>query len=486
MAGLLAGLFTMMTGKKRLIAGFMVLAVMIALIVNGIRFMGLDKTPPGGHVDEVSYGVLLQCISSEGIDAGMDRPRLYNYPGYSYDYILPGSLWVKMFGFSVTSMRAFSVLFVVLGLIGVVMLARRFWGWECAMWAALVASVCPWLWPVSRIGYESQIALPFFVWALVFFFRSNRWSDMVIAGFLLAVSAYAYPPFRMNVPLMLLPIFLLKWKFHGIKLWPTVIFLGVLTVTVVPLIARILDGSVSRYFNNISIFSPAFLASQGKTSSLPDLLGLFWKYYSMHLDPVYLFLKGGGTVMYMTGYGGLFGPVEIVGILGAVAWLLRGLWKNGNTVDISSDMFWGFVLILGFLIGILPVAFTQYNVPNVLRTIAAWPFAVLFVSFFLWRWSSQWRGLGIAMAFLGAVFMAGYLHDYFLTYSERNKMDFGISYKELAMEAKSTADWAKFVVACGGDGMKARYYLMQYGGASCTQANQFYMTISDKFKTRGW
>ena len=54
------------------------------------------------------------------------------------------------------------------------------------------------------------------------------------------------------------------------------------------------------------------------------------------------------------------------------------------------------------------------------------------------------------------------------------------------MEAKSTADWAKFVVACGGDGMKARYYLMQYGGASCTQANQFYMTISDKFKTRGW
>lgn len=464
----------------------MVLAVMIALTINVIRFSVLDTVPPGGHVDEVANSVLLQCIASEGVDAGLDKPHLYGYPGYSYEYIVPGAVWVKMFGFSVASIRAFSVLFIVIALLGIMMLARRLWGWECAMWALLAASVCPWLWPVSRIGYEAQSALPFFVWAMFFFFRSNGWKDMVIAGFLWAVSAYAYPPFRMNVVLMLLPIFLMKWKWHGVRIWPSVIFLGVAAVMGIPLITRILNGSVTQYFSNISIFSAEFLASQGKTSSWTDILGLLWKYYSMHLDPVYLFVKGGGTVMYMTGFGGLFGPLEIVGILGAMAWFLRQALKNGKKSDPGSDVFWGAVLLLGFLIGILPVAFTQYNVPNALRTMAAWPFAILFVAFFLWRWSLKIRGLGIIMACVGAVFMTGYLQHYFTHYAAQNRMDFGVYYNEIARQSKTQLDWMKFVVACGGDGMKARYYLMQYGGASCSEANTFYMSVSDRFNTRGW
>ena len=479
-------MFKMTTQKLWWTAGFAALVIAVALTVNVIRFMGLDTTPPGGHADEVANGALLQCMATEGLDAGLEKPHLFGYPGYSYEYLYPGALWVKVFGFSIPSIRAFSVFFIVVALLGVVMLARRFWGWECALWAFLAASVCPWLWPVSRIGYEAQSALPFFVWGMFFFFRSNSWRDMVLAGILFPISAYAYPPFRMDVALMLLPMFLIKGKIEGVKIVPGVIFLGVMTVTAMPLITLILKGSLSHYFNDISIFSPAFLASQGKTSSLIDLAGLVGKYYTMHLDPVYLFTKGGGTVMYMTGFGGLFGPVEILGIAGAAVWLLRGFWKKKNMDAVKSDLSWALLLLAGFFIGLLPVAFTQYNVPNALRICAAWPFAILFVAFSLWRWSSKVRGLGIAAALIGAVFMAGYLQHYFTTYSQRNKLDFGVKHYAMARQAKTTVDWAKLVVACGDDAMKARYYLMQYSGASCTQANTFYMTISTQFHSRSW
>jgi len=189
-----------------------------------------------------------------------------------------------------------------------------------------------------------------------------------------------------------------------LKLWPSLLFGGVLAVTLIPLAQLTLQGSLTQYFNDISIFSEKFLTSVGKTNSLIDLWTIYWKIYGMHLNPVYLFVHGEGSVMYLTKFCGLFSWLDIAGLIAGIVWTVQ-FFKSPQT-SAEEKQFLPFLglALLAFFLGIMPVGFTHYNVPSVMRISGAWPFAMMFTAFFIWRYSLKIRGLGIALIVLACFF----------------------------------------------------------------------------------
>ena len=467
----------------------LVLPALVILAVNVVRFTGLSVAPPGVHTDESIDSVEIQCLATEGVNAsGIRYPffSVMNHITKPPNYLYPGIVWVKVFGASAESLRAFSAFFIMTAVIGLFFLGGALFGIEYGAWLALAGSLSPWMWPVSRVGYDSLVSVPFLVWGLYFLFRSNRWHDHVGAGILLLGSMYGYATFRMAVPLMLPFILLYKYRRDGFRWKPFIALVITMTALFIPLVMVTLKGTFSSYFDSVSIFSRDFLASIGSSGSFSELWNIYWHIYALHLAPEYLFGHGGGSVIYLTRFCGLFGWLDMIALAGALAWFIR-LGLHGWGPDKERRHIW-FVLtgLAAFFIGIVPAGFTQYNVPSLIRTSPAWPFAMMLGAFFLWRWSCKIKG--IAFGFLGGavLFASLYLNDYFVNYPRINQMDFGVPYYQMAVAAKTPVDWAKFVVACGGDGVRARYYLMMYNGMTCSQANDFYMTVSGHFHSRGW
>ena len=465
------------------------LMLLFILAVNVMRFQGLDSAPPGVHPDESIDSATLQCIAENGLKDPLAPHPVFTLMGYSFKgptYIYPGIAWVKIFGFSVESIRAYAASFIIMAIAGLFFLGRLLFGMQYALWLCLLASISPWIWPVSRFGNDSLVSLPFMAWGLFFFLRSNSWKDMAVAGLLLAGSVYGYSTYRMFIPMVLPLLFLFKYSRHGLKLWPSALCLGLFTVTLIPLVQLTLSGALTQYFNEISIFSKAFLNSIGKTDSFADIWDVYWRIYGLHLSPVYLFVHGQGSVMYLTQFCGLFSWIDIAGLAGAIVWAVRLGVKAGAYAKEKKFIPFAALSLAAFFIGLIPVGFTHYNVPSVMRISEAWPFAMMFFAFFLWRHSLKARWLGIGLVILACVFFTGYTRDYFANYPKANAMDFGARYKELAERSKTDLDWVKFVVACGNDGMRARYYLMRYRGMTCNEADKFYMAISGHFKSRTW
>jgi hypothetical protein len=465
-------------------AVFLTAIMSLILTVNVIRFSWLDKVPPGAHADETIDSANIECLATEGADAADVKMPFFSHIGYSFkppNYIYPGVVWGKLFGFSVPSFRALAAFFVLVAIIGFFMLGRRLWGVDYGLWLSLVASLSPWMWPVSRIAFDSLVALPFFIWGLYFLFRSSAVRDQILAGVFLAGSLYGYSTFRMALPLMLPVLLLFRFR-HDENRWRGIIALLVsLAVVLIPLASITLHGQLSRYFDSISIFSKEFLVSLGSNGSFSDLWQIFWRIYGMHLDPGYLFVHGQGTVMYLTRFSGVFGWLDIIGLMLGAFWILRFLVMPLSRTKERQYIPFILVCLACFFIGLLPVGLTQYNIPNVIRTSPAWFFAMMGVAFFLWRAAVKLKYVGIVFVIVGALFMGGYLRNYFTVYPAVNRMDFGVPYYELAQKAKTFEDWVRFVWVCGGDQMKARYYLMHNKGMTCRQAKDFYLSIAEYF-----
>ena len=108
------------------------LIIVVVLVLNVLRFWKLDTIPYGFHVDEVGSAVTMQCLAQSGCDAELRRWPLFGFMEYGQDkppiYIYPGILWVKVFGSTVPSLRAYSVFALLAGILGLFFLSKELYG----------------------------------------------------------------------------------------------------------------------------------------------------------------------------------------------------------------------------------------------------------------------------------------------------------------------------------------------------------------------
>ncbi|MGE0269207.1 MAG: ArnT family glycosyltransferase [Candidatus Omnitrophota bacterium] len=458
--------------------------LLIVIAVNVIRFIGLEQSPPGFHVDELSGAVTVQCLSQEGIDA-LDNP----YPlfaGLNYGspkpptYIYPAVLWTRLFGYSIFSFRALSGFITVLSIIGLFFLSARLFSIHTAYWVILTASVSPFVFQVSRIALEACLAPCFIIWGIYFFVRSDKYINAVISGLLFSAAMYSYPPARLLIPLLILPLICLRWSSGQRNLY----FIGTVLITLalvsVPLVSGTLNGEYAGRFNKIGIFSDDFLAKSGKSKTLVDLAGIFIGNYWKHLTPEFLFFSGDANYVYSTGQFGLLSWLDSAALLTGgiflISYVIRKL-KNQTVVSQGRECVIIF-LITGIALSIVPSALTWQDIPHSLRIICIWPFLSLLTGYIIDHLSGKIHLARYPLIVLACVFIWIYGRHYFLVYPEQSYWMFNGNTKDEVLNAKSQKDWMKFVFRYRHQNFHLRYYLMNYlKGQNCPSSQKIWKEV---------
>ncbi|MBF0483152.1 MAG: glycosyltransferase family 39 protein, partial [Candidatus Omnitrophica bacterium] len=191
----------------------------IILVVNFFRFLYLDKIPWGYHVDESASALSISCMAEANIGGrgihwpmfddlsfGTPKPIIYTFFG---------AQWVKVFSNSPAAIRAISVFFACVAVVGIFFLGALISGRRAGLAAALCASISPWAWTFSRHAFESIMGPCFLVWGIYFFLRNEKWIGQIIAGILISWSMYCYPPMRMYIPLVFGVLFFYRKQLTG-------------------------------------------------------------------------------------------------------------------------------------------------------------------------------------------------------------------------------------------------------------------------------
>jgi len=217
----------------------LILLIVIMLLGLGLRLFQLDTVPYGSLIDESHFGYLAYSL----LETGQDEHRFswpmvfkgfgdYKLPIYTY-VLLP---FVEFLDLSVLSIRLPSALagtisialmyFLILGLFP----RRKIW----ALLGAMIVAVSPWTFILSRFGFESNLALMWWLVALNGLVRlPKHWSwgalTMVTAG-LTWYTYIAYRPVTLVLILTTLAWYLIK-KQISIKLTSLllVVFVAVIT-----------------------------------------------------------------------------------------------------------------------------------------------------------------------------------------------------------------------------------------------------------------
>ncbi len=447
--------------------------VMIITVACVSRFYKIDQIPYGYHVDELCTAVTEQCLATEGVDAHNNRYPLFGQTNYGTPkpptYMYPAIVWGKLFNFSVPSLRSFAVAGHFLGILGLFFLGRTLLGTVFGLWAAFAGAISPWTWCVSRVAFESLFAPTFFIWGLYFFFRRQVYVYWAMAGLLFAASMYSYPPMRLQVPLMLITLWIYAFKRMKTPVSVSIVFLVCLALPLIPLAVKTLNGDLQQRFNYIAITAPGYLKCIGKTNSFKDLLGIFLSNYQLHLSPDFLFFKGDPSLVHSTGHFGILSWLDILalvtGMFSALLFWVRPLRDHNPWQQQKGFLFF---LLANIFLGIVPSALTNSEIPNSLRIIGSWPFMCLFTAYFM-HWLQRWFWpLGLMAIIVGFLFFTSFSKVYFGVYQQESKGMFDFWSKDQADAAKTQEDWTKFMIMHYDRDYHFRYFLMQYRKDTCT------------------
>lgn len=459
-------------------------AVALILTVNIFRFLWLDKSPAGFHVDELAFGVTAQCLAQEGIDATDHRYPLFGECDYGNPkpptHIYPGMLWGKIFGFSIYSLRALMATYALIAILGLFFLSRIWFGRGAAFWTAFAASLSPWLFSLSRLALETLPAVVFLVWGMFFCFRSRRAIDAALGGIFLSLAAYSYPPTRLHVVLIFVPLLLLKRKLSGLRWRETAALVCGFVLTSVPFLVGLMQGKFMRRFNDISILSESYWQTVGKIPSVWNMLAAFGQNYFKHFSFSFLFLNGDENLVYGTRAVGLLGWVESFALVAGVVLLALAVARSVR----RRKSLWGpeaaivTFLVFGVLSGVVPSGLTWSGVPHALRIVGAWPFLMCCFGYILHQATKNFVIMPVLVCLIASLFLNFYLRDYFKEYPRRSYWMFDGYAKDMALKCRTEKDWLGFGLFFRKQNFHLRYYLMNYKpGETCSSTQEKWKSV---------
>ena len=453
------------------------LIILIIIVINLFRFWRLDQVPYGYNVDELSGAVTVACMETEGVDAHLHPHPIFSELHYGTPkppiYTYPAALWAKIFGAKADSLRASTAFCNVLTILGLFFLARLMLGNSYALLVALLASLSPWLWGPSRVGYEATSCVTFFIWGMFFFLRSEKWPLRLLSGFLFACSIYAYAPARLQVPILLATLFIFNIKKQNLCKRQIIGFFLILLIACIPLIHGSLYGNLLERFKGVSIFNTEYLQSIGKTRNLHDISEVFIRNYVLHFSPEYLFTIGDPSWEHSTRRFGILSWVEVLGLVSLLFFLIF------RFKDIAPHRRWLIFIAANFFLSIVPASLTNSDLHISLRTISALPFECLLSAYGLWLLYRRWEFFLPITAILSIVFAFFFLKIYFTVYPEESKGWFSYWTMEEALNAKTDKDWIRFMVNYKDQDYHFRYYLMHYRGESCSSSRAKWIKLRE-------
>lgn len=239
--------------------------LLIVLIGFAIRAWRLDTAPKGALIDELHFGYLAYSLLETGADEhGQRWPILFRgfgdqkLPAYAYA-LLPV---VRVLGLTVQALRIPSLLAGSALILGIAWLLKEWQlGWKWSLWGAFITALIPWSFFLSRIGFESNLALCVYTFGLAALVRGGKkyhagW--LLSGGLLLAGTWYSYIAYR-PVTVVLLTMVLVVYRVPR-KLLASAVLPFV--IVCIPLLLPSVIGANSARFNQVGITHDPGLAME--------------------------------------------------------------------------------------------------------------------------------------------------------------------------------------------------------------------------------
>lgn len=365
------------------------LLFVVLIVATFFRVYNLQSAPPGLYPDEAMNGTNAQEA------AATDEYKLF-YPennGREGLFINIEALFLRVFGVNEPwVLRSVSAAFGILSVLGVFLLILELYrftegfsppgskkpqaGLLAAFSGSFLMAISFWHVNFSRIGFRAIMAPFFIVWAMYVLLKGLELADrnmdfkgektqsillVLISGFIFGMGIHSYIAYR-ALPLFVLLVFVLYWKFFSIPFKKVFLRLGIFVtgafVSAAPLLAYFAKNPADFFgrTSQISVFSSenplALLAlNVGKT-----ILSFFWF----------------GDTNWRHNYAGmgelypLAAVLFIIGIIFGVRALAR---KSGTKGDSFIFLFAASL----FGVALLPTVISSEGIPHALRAIIMIP-----------------------------------------------------------------------------------------------------------------
>lgn len=407
--------------------------IFIVLLAIGLRFNQLGQVPHGMTWDEAAIGYNGHAIFTTRRDEWLEfLPTSFQSFG---DYKAPLAIYLNgiftaVLGMKLWAVRAPFVLAGVGAVWGLMLWVKELFGQKQAWLAGVLLTLSPWHLHFSRAGFETGLALAFFVWGLYFFWlhlkSQDAWWWLALSGLSSIAALYSYHSAKLVVPIVILA--LLWWQRKKLIEQPwSLLLTAVLTGgSLTPLLLDSIHGHGLERFG---------------TTILDDLQGfeLFTTVitqFFIHLRPS--FLLGGATTTLRHG-GGQFGYMLpstfillVVAMIGLILFRARLNFRQRR-----KDVAWISVLII--VLGLLPAAIGE-EVPHSNRALLALPGFILLATLgfdFLQQLATNFKPekkvgqilVGV-FALLHGLFFVSYLNYYYQDFATNSAVAFKDGYLE--------------------------------------------------------
>ena len=360
--------------------------VLLILIVAAVfRFQHIGSVPPGLYPDEAMNGNNALAALETGPPAGGYKVFYPENNGREGLFIALQAQSIKFLGNQPWALRLVSAIFGVLTVLGTYFLAAKLFNWQIGALSSFLLAISFWHTLFSRIGFRAIMAPFFLVWGLYFLWRGlqgGRLINFAVSGILWGLGFYTYIAFR-AMPLVLILVLLAYWAavhkdFSHEKYVFTrdqmtrglALLLVVFILTFLPL-GWYFYNHPADFFGRtgqLSIFASGeilknFLANTVTTLGMFNFVGDWNWRHNLAGQPL------------------LFWPIGVffaAGFLRAWFKLWRAYKKHGHFSTVQT------LLLSWFLVGLLPVIFSNEGLPHALRAIIVAPVVFIFAGEGLW------------------------------------------------------------------------------------------------------
>jgi len=378
-----------------------------------LRFYQLGKVPPGIMVDESIIGYDAYSVYKTGKDVwGKKWPLIFKSFG---DYKPPGLEYTITFLLNFLSLNTFttrlpSAVGGLLAALGIYLIIRQLFPkkYYLAGIGTIIFLFSPWSFQLSRLYFESNLALGFFTLGIAFltsylriflFTKKLSFNSTLLAGLIiLAFSGYFYVAHRALATFAFLTFLLFifiksKNKFSKCFLAKLAILSGIFFLVAAPMLWQFLtprgrirlsqQGSLMKFGHELIINSnrKGCYLSSGKKLLLTKICYFFWnkpilkisdyiKFYLEHFSFNFLFFSGSQYKnISMPGRGGL--PIVLIPffILGLVVFFKKALYEKR----------FEYAFLLAILVA-SPIPASLADVPTEQRSNPLLPFLIIAIT----------------------------------------------------------------------------------------------------------
>ena len=337
---------------------------LILILATVLRVWNISGSPSGLNADEAAlgynaYSLMLTGKDEHGHPWPVNLESFGDFKPAGYAYILIP--FVKIFGLTEFAVRLPSVIFGVLGVLGIYLLTYELLStWPIALSTALMLTISPWHLHFSRGAWEVNVSTTFIVyglWFIVKWLKSPKFIYLALSTWHLALAMYFYQSSRIIAPLLGLGVLIMYFKNFKENIKQSVSAFILLFILLIPLLFSIIKSDATSRLSGVGLLadtgpterSKELRIQHGDLNSIPSkllhnrpvLYGLrFMQNYLDHFDGNFLFVNGDVIERSKVPTMGLFYLTDFIFLAFGIVYLLRT-----KHLAPSTNIIWLWLLI---------------------------------------------------------------------------------------------------------------------------------------------